>query len=81
MSGSADHYCLNGADPSETWGTLSPGTKLTRHFENNTYPNKEYPMVGISVHWPQASTENKNRGYDVCTSNTTTKLCTSSGTG
>jgi hypothetical protein len=38
-------------------------------------------MIGISVHWSQASTEDKNRRYDVCASNTTTKLCISSGTG
>jgi hypothetical protein len=81
VSGRADHYCLNGASASEVSGSIQPGGQLNRLFEDNSYPNKEYPMVGISVHWSgRASAENKDRGYDVCTGDNT-KLCTSSGTG
>lgn len=81
VSGSPDHYCQNGADPSGTTGVANSGEVLYRYFEYNSYKNTEYPMVGLGVHWPQVSNQNDNRGWDVCTAATTTKLCTSSGTG
>jgi hypothetical protein len=82
VSGDPDHYCQNGADPSQTSEPMgSSGTTLYEYFENNTYSNIEYPMVGITVDWGSVSTENKNRGWDVCASYSTTKLCGTSGNG
>jgi len=82
VSGSPDHYCQNGADPSQVSEPMgSSGTTLYEYFENNTYANIEYPMVGITVDWGSVSTENKNRGWDVCASYSTTQLCTTSGNG
>ncbi len=82
VSASPDHYCVHEASPSGTTGTITyPSKDIIRYFEDNDYPNKEYPMVAIGVHWEHASTQNKNRGYDVCASYSMTKLCTSSGTG
>jgi hypothetical protein len=82
VAGSPDHYCVNGADPSQTSEPMgSSGTTLYEYFENNSYANIEYPMVGITVDWGSTSTENKNRSWDVCANYSNTQLCGSSGSG
>jgi hypothetical protein len=81
VSGSPDYYCKNGADPSQTSEPMgSSGTTLYEHFENNSYPNTEYRMVGMTVDWGSISTENKNRGWDACTG-PSSNLCINSGNG
>ncbi|MEO9238065.1 MAG: hypothetical protein ABI418_08230 [Jatrophihabitantaceae bacterium] len=76
-----DHYCKNGADPSQTSEPMgSSGTTLYEHFENNAYNNTEFPMVAATVDWGSVAGVNRNRGWDACTGPSTV-LCTTSGTG
>jgi hypothetical protein len=81
VSGSPDHYCQNGADLSQVTGPLNPGDTLYKYFEYNTYSNIEYPMVAIGVHFAHVYVQDKYRGFDTCASNSSTKLCNTSGTG
>jgi hypothetical protein len=81
VSGSPDHYCVDGADPG-TSGAMNPGQVLYKYFEYNSYTNTEYPMVKFVVAWSTGDVASfGNRGYDVCTSTSATKLCASSGNG
>jgi hypothetical protein len=81
VTGNPDHYCKNGADPSQVTEPFGPGATLYEHFEINSYANVEYPMVAITVDWGSISTTNRNRGWDVCASYNTTALCGRSGNG
>jgi hypothetical protein len=82
VSGAPDHYCSNGADPSQYEEPMgSSGTTLYEYFENNNYSNIEYPMVGVSISWGSTSAEAKFRGFDTCTSSLSSTLCGTSGNG
>lgn len=81
VSGSPDHYCGNGADVSPESAVLNPGESIYRYFENNSYSNTEYPMIGITVNFSHSSGENKYRLADVCTSKSSSTLCATTGNG
>jgi hypothetical protein len=81
VSGNPDHYCINGADPSNDTGAFNPGDYLWKYFENNNYSNTEYPMIKLGAQFPHVYDSFRFRGFDVCTSANSTKLCASSGTG
>ncbi len=81
VSGSADHYCGNGASASGTEAPMTPGEAVYKTFEKVS-GNIVYPMVGITVHWSTGGSYiAKFREWDTCNKATTTKLCASSGTG
>lgn len=81
VSGSPDHYCVHGADPSQVDQIINPGETLYKYFEYNTYKNTEYPMVGIGVQFTHVYVRSKFRGWDTCASKSATKLCPKSGDG
>ena len=60
---------------------LNPGQTLYKYFEYNSYANIEYPMVAIGVQFAHVYVPDKYRGFDACTSKSSTKLCVTSGTG
>jgi len=81
VSGGADHICENGAAPSGVETGFNPGDSATKRFETIN-SGKDFPMVAIVVHWSTGGTgTGKFREWDTCNSASSTKLCSSTGTG
>jgi hypothetical protein len=80
VSGASDHICVNGASPSGSEVSMTPGAPVGKRFETIN-SGKDFPMVGVTVHWSTGGTyTGKFREWDTCNSKSST-LCATTGTG